>query len=99
MYFITCFLKYEIDSRTGVPNIGSTRTFGYYNDRDTAIKMVEINNLDIQERLYDYAVIEYIPEGLYNFAEERIFFKWNEEKRIFEMFEGFDDNWGNYAFG
>jgi hypothetical protein len=98
MYFITCFYKYE-PTKFGCPDIGSARTFGYYTDRDVAIRMVELNNLDIQERLYNYAVVEYIPEGLYNPAEEKIFFKWNEDKRQFERFEGFKDYWGNYAFG
>lgn len=98
MYFITGFSKYEKD-RLGWPDIGAARTFGYYNDRDVAIRMVELNNLDIHEYLYDYAVVEYIPEGLYNIAEERIFFKWNEEKQIFEIIDGFDDHCGNYAFG
>lgn len=97
MYFITCFQKYEID-KNGWPDVGHCRTFGYYNDRDVAIRMVELNNLDIQERLYNYAVVEYIPEGLYNIAEERIFFKWNEEKRMFEQIEEFIDHCGNYAF-
>lgn len=98
MYFITCFQKYEID-KNGWPDVGHGRTFGYYNDRDVAIRMVELNNLDIQERFYNYAVVEYIPEGLYNIAEERIFFKWNEEKRRFEQIEEFIDHCGNYAFG
>ena len=98
MYFVTCFQKYEID-KLGWPDIGAARTFGYYNDREVAIKMVELNNLDIHECLYDYAVVEYIPEGLYNVAEERIFFKWNEDKKMFEIIEGFDDHYGNYALG
>jgi hypothetical protein len=98
MYFITCFSQYQL-TESSIPNIGYSRTFGYYNDRSTAIEMVEINNLDIQERLYEYAVIECIPEGLYNPAEERIFFKWNEDKQVFERIEGFVDCWGNYAFG
>lgn len=98
MYFITCFQKYEI-GKLGWPDIGAARTFGYYNDRDVAIRMVECNNLDIQERIYEYAVVEHIPEGLYNVAEERIFFKWNEDEEMFEIIEGFDDHCGNYAFG
>lgn len=98
MYFITCFQKYETD-RFGWPDIGCGRTFGYYKDREIAIRMVELNNLDIHERLYDYAVVEYIPEGLYNIAEERLFFKWNENTRMFEQTEEFIDFCGNYAFG
>lgn len=98
MYFITCFRKYEID-KNGWPDLGASRTFGYYNDRDVAIRMVELNNLDIHECLYTYAVIEHIPEGLYNLATERIFFKWNEDKEIYEMIEPIKDCFGNYAFG
>ncbi len=98
MYFITCFQKYEID-KNGWPDLGSHRTFGYYNDRDVAIRMVELNNLDIHECLYDYAVIEHITEGLYNLAEERIFFKWNDDARAFEIIEPIVDHFGNYAFG
>lgn len=98
MYFITCFQKYEIDE-LGWPDLGASRTFGYYNDRDVAIRMVELNNLDIRECLYDYAVIEHITEGLYNLAEERIFFKYNEDKKMFEIIEPFEDCFGNYAFG
>lgn len=98
MYFVTCFQKYEIDE-TGFPNIGAARTYGYYNDRDVAIRMVELNNLDICECLYDYAVIEYITEGLYNLAEERIFFKWDDDTRMYKMIEPIVDHCGNFAFG
>lgn len=98
MYFVTCFQKYEIDEY-GWPDIGCARTFGYYNERDVAIRMVELNNLDIRECLYDYAVVEYITEGLYNLAEERIFFKWNDDTRKFEIIEPIVDHCGNFAFG
>ena len=98
MYFITGFQKYEID-RFGWPDVGCSRTFGYYRDRDVAIRMVQLNNLDIHEYLYNYAVVEYIPEGLYNIAEERVFFQWNEKTKAFEQIEEFIDHCGNYAFG
>lgn len=97
MYFITCFSRYEINR--GIPDIGSARTFGYCNDRDEAIEIVRKNCYDIQERIYRYAVIEYIPEGLYELATERLFFEWNENTETFEPIELFEDNWGNYAFG
>ena len=99
MYFITCFSRFELNERLGIADIGSSRTFGYYKNRDDAIEAVEKNWGDIQERIYHYAVIEYIPEGLYNPAEERLFFQWNEEKEMFEIIEPLIDNGGNYAFG
>ena len=98
MYFITCFQKYEIDE-LGWPNVGSGRTFGYYNDRDVALEAVRDNWCDIQERIYRYAVVEHIEEGLYNPATDRWFFEWNEGTKTFEAITPFVDHCGNYAFG
>lgn len=101
MYFITCFQKYEQDERTHIPDIGSLRTFGYYPYKELAVEDLHKNNLDIHECLYNYAVIEKIPMGLYPIAEETIYFKWDEEKRGFYEISSADmqDNFGNYAFG
>lgn len=99
MYFITCFTRYEPNTRIGVPDIGSARTFGYYEDKDVALEAVRKNWCDIQERVYRYAVVEYIPEGLYELAEERWFFEWNEDKDEFEPIGLLDDSCGNYALG
>lgn len=98
MYFITCFQKYDPTKR-GVPDIGSARTFGYYADRDVAIELVKKNCCGIQEYCYRYAVIEKIDEGLYNPAEERIFFEWDDNAKQFSPIDPFIDYCGNYAFG
>ena len=100
MYFITCFQKYE-QTKYGVPDVGDYRTFGYYTHKERAIECLHNNNLDIHEDMYDYAVVEKIPMGLYPLAEERIFFKWDEEKHLFSEIDGteFANNFGNYAFG
>ena len=99
MYFITCFSRYE--NIRGVPDIGASRTFGYYPHRHWAIEDLNSNNTDLHECLYNYAVVEKIPMGLYQLAEERIFFKWDEEKKGFFEVDGteFEDCFGNYAFG
>jgi hypothetical protein len=100
MYFITCFQKYE-QTKCGVPDIGSSRTFGYYPYKHWAIEDLHNNNLDIREAVYDYAVVEKIPMGLYQLADETIYFKWNEEKQGFYEIDDVDmqDYFGNYAFG
>lgn len=98
MYFITCFTKYETD-KLGWPDIGSARTFGYFADKDEAIAAVKRNCGDIQERVYRYAVVEHIEEGLYNLATDRWFFEWDEDEQRFFQIEPFVDNSGNYAFG
>lgn len=100
MYFITCFQQY-VKNENGLVDIGAYRTFGYYPYRDMAIEDLNENNCDIQERFYDYAVVEKIPMGLYPIAEERTFFKWDEEKQGFFEVDGaeFQDCFGNYALG
>ena len=99
MYFITGFTKYEIDEKTHVPNIRSSRTFGYYMSASDAKRAVKHNSCDIFESMYDYVVIEHIEEGLYQLASGRLFFKWNHEKQQYEEIEPIKDCWGNYAFG
>lgn len=100
MYFITCFQKYE-QTKYGVPDIGSNRTFGYYCNKGDAVEAVINNYADIYEYTYRYAVIEHILEGLYNVASERLFFEWNDETKKYELIDGkpFEDCFGNYAFG
>ena len=100
MYFITCFEKYEI-SKFSIPDIGSSRTFGYYPHKEWAVKDLHNNNCDIRETIYNYAVVEKISMGLYPVATETIYFKWDEEKHGFYEIDGADmqDCFGNYAFG
>lgn len=100
MYFITCFQKYE-QTEYGVPDIGGSRTFGYYPHKEWAVEDLHNNNLDMREAVYDYAIVEKIPMGLYPLAEETIYFKWDEEKQGFYEVDGseFEDCFGNYAFG
>lgn len=97
MYFITTFTRYELNR--GIPDIGSSRTVGYYTNKKDAIDTVLENCCDIWEHIYTYAVVEHIEPGLYNPATERWFFKWNNETLQYEPIEAFIDNWGNYAFG
>lgn len=100
MYFITCFERYG-KTKLGWPDIGSNRTFGYYPNKEMAIEDLHTNNTDLHEYLYNYAVIEKIPMGLYPVAEETIYFKLDEEKQGFYEIDGNDmkDCFGNYAFG
>ena len=98
MYFITTFTQYTI-MESGFPEIGSTRTVGYYRNKKDAIDTVLENCCDLWETIYTYAVVEYIGEGTYNEAYERLFFKWDNDTKQYEPIEPFNDNFGNYAFG
>ena len=100
MYFITCFEKY-IKTHKDCPYIGDHRTFGYYPHKEWAVEDLHSNNLDIHEDMYEYAVIEKIPMGLYQLAEETTYFKWDDDKHRYYEIDGAElqDCFGNYAFG
>jgi len=86
MFYITCFEKIEINKNDWT-DIGAQRTFGYYSDKATTFKAVKENWCDLFEYLYEYAVIENIPEGIHPMCEERWFFKFNQKTREFEPIE------------
>ena len=99
MWFITVFEKYV--KANAAPDIGEFRTIGYYPHKEMAIEDVLKNAIDMYEGMYKYAVIEFIPCGLYQPATERIFFEWDDQNRhYFEVDpENFLDDFGNYAIG
>jgi hypothetical protein len=63
---------------------GSTRTFGYFHDLDNAISAVENNYADMQERLYNYIVIEELSEGVHSFVEKEYWYNWVGERSLSE---------------
>lgn len=85
MYFITCFQKIDEDNY-GL-SVGASRTFGYLDNFDEANDALKYNVCDMHEYLYRYAVIEKIGTGIFPIAEERWFYKYNEEKGGFYPIE------------
>ena len=83
IYTITMLEKVEND-KNGWPSFGSTDVVGYYTDLDVAIEAVTNNACDINETVYDYAVIEKVSEGLYNPSVTSYWFKYNREKDSYE---------------
>ena len=51
--------------------------------------------------MYKYAVIEFIPCGIYQPATEKIFFEWDDQSRHYLEVDSknFLDDFGNYAIG
>lgn len=64
IYVITTFEKAEHD-RNGCLEHGNARSVAWFSDYWQAKKYVENNICDIHETIYDYAVIETLPEGIY----------------------------------
>jgi hypothetical protein len=82
MYFITAME----DLKDGRYPIGA-RTFGFFDDLDNAKLIVENNISDINETIYDYVVIEKIRQGLYPDVLSRILYKFNYDKKQYEIVE------------
>lgn len=68
MYFLT-----TLDSKDD-----DTRCVGYFKTFEEAEEIVLSNTYDIWETCYDYAVIENIPEGLYQYDFHPIWYKYNK---------------------
>ena len=80
MYFITGIE--DLDPEWGTKG---TRCFGYKKTFEEADQTVKENRCDINETIYDYAVIEFIEDGIHQIClENRWFYKFNYEKRIYE---------------
>ena len=80
-YFITVFQKLPSDAMHF--DIGASRCWGFYTDKDTAVKAVHENWTDLSECLYNYAVIEEFNEGLNGWTGNRWFFKFDVKKKAF----------------
>lgn len=83
IYLITVFDKCEPDERWGY-NLGDTRSVGWRPTFEMAEETVKTNMCDIWEFCYDYACIEEIDYGLYPWANNRWFYKYNRQTGYYE---------------
>lgn len=99
MYFITCFSELKLDE-TGYPDLGAVRTMGYYPKYEMAEEDLNSNNCNMHEYLYTYAVIEEIPEGIYQTCTARTFFKFDKDKNGYFRIDppSILENFSNIAF-
>lgn len=116
MYFINCFDDNYLENAQATlaenpPRDVTTgqviyhqqaahRRFGYFVDKTTVVRAVRENWGDLQEHLYSYCVVEFLPEGSHPFPDEqdRTWFKWDsgnqkwapcEQPAVFDSFAGF----------
>jgi hypothetical protein len=80
MYFVTTVQVNEND-------ILDTRCVGYFENYEDAAIIVKKNKCDIYEGIYNYAVIEEVPSGLYQFAFNPQWFLFSKEKAAYEEIE------------
>ena len=78
-WFITVMEKIEKDPKY-LFNLGSTRCWGFYTNKQDALNALHTNATDMWETIYDYAVMEEYFEGISGYGFERQFFKYDREK-------------------
>jgi len=79
MYFITTI--------TNLSDISDSRCIGYFSDQESAIKAIESNWGDFWETIYNYAVIENIPEGIYKFDPDPLWFQYDRDTEKYKSIE------------
>ena len=99
-YFITCFEKMKT-TKNGWPDTGDTRTFGYYDNFQSAESALNENRCDMCEYLYNFAFVEEIGQGIHPDVTARWFFIFNDDKGGFFKAEEPEEIEGivNFALG
>lgn len=78
MWFITCVEKME--SEHGLPSNGDIVTWGFYANRDDAVRALHKNLKDMHEGIYQYACIEQYEEGIAMVTGEIQWFRFDKER-------------------
>lgn len=78
-YFITVFERLDI-SENGWPDTGASRCWGFYKDKEIAYQAVHENWTDLEETVYEYALIEGYYEGISHFSGFKQYFKFDRDK-------------------
>ena len=90
MYFITTI--------TNLSDISDSRCIGYFSDQESAIKAIESNWGDFWETIYNYAVIENIPEGIYKFDAEPLWFQYDRDTEEYKPIDRPEETLHMYGF-
>lgn len=71
---------------TGWPNCGIREFTGFYHEKDVAIRAVEENWCDLQDKCFHAAEVCEIVPGLYPHPPQAkcVFFEWNKKEEKFE---------------
>ncbi len=76
MYFLTAM---HVSSEAGFEGVqNDDRCFGYYSDKQDAMQAADVNAADMHECLYNFLLIEKIPEGIHARAEEEVWYAWDD---------------------
>lgn len=80
IYTILVLEKVKKDPRLLINTYGCQRLWGFYFDKNDAIKALHCNNTDMWESCYDYAVLEEYPEGICRNPKSVQWYKYDQDK-------------------
>lgn len=83
------------------PVCGDMRTWGYFEEKETAVQVLHENRTDLRDCLYDYAIIEEFESGICPVCKQRQWFKWDSSREGFYEIEEPKgvEHVSNYAIG
>ena len=86
-WFITVFDKIE-PSDVFYVDFGDSRCWGFYSNRDSALKTLHNNSTDLFEGCYHFAVLEEYYEGISNEnMAGRQFFEYDKDKHLYYRYQ------------
>ena len=78
-FFITVMERVDTDD-LGWADTGDSRCWGFYRDKDTALRALHENWTDMEETIYEYAVLEGYTEGISHLTGYKQFFKFDIQR-------------------
>lgn len=79
MWFITAMDHLEDDEQF-IARTGAQRTWGYYMDKEMAVRALHENWTDMWEYTYDVALLEKFGPGICPECQERQWFRFDRER-------------------
>lgn len=102
IYTITMIQKINLEqykeNADFLPTFGDYHCVGYFSSLKEAIYAVDDNLKDIHDEIYQYCIIEEVPEGIYKKTKRRYLFEWNGSKYI-QISDLIINNVTNFSIG
>jgi hypothetical protein len=91
MYFITTI--------TNLSDCSNSRCIGYFSEQEVAVKTIESNWGDFWETIYNYAVIENVPEGVYQIDHNPLWFQYDRDTEKYKPIDRPEETLHQCGFG
>lgn len=76
-----------VEKKSGFPDFGDSNTVGFFYEKEKALDAVHNNAGDINETIYDYAIVEEVEPGLYPCSTVRWLYKFDYKTKQYNPIE------------